>query len=103
MRKCRIFSCGHTDGGCCADCDLSQCKNRCKNSPERCNCIGPDNPPERKKQFDSKHMLELAQSGLLYTEIAEIMGCSVTTVNWNLNRMGYFRQPRRRKADESDG
>ena len=103
MRKCQIYRCVIEDGNCCADCNRFNCTSRCMNSPDRCKCVGDTYPPQTTHSLRMKKMLELAQSGLPYADIAKSLGCSVKAVNANLNRMGYFRHPGRRKADELDG
>ena len=98
MRVCLIWKCSSTgDRRCCADCDRV-CPSRCMNHPDRCKCWGNETPTQqhrRKDSIDPAKILELAQQGLTYKEIAAQVGRKPGTVQWHLGRMGYYRRERR--------
>lgn len=103
MRKCKVYNCLRTLGGCCADCDVRYCVARCLNHPDRCNVWESEEARARRKRRsrvtpeEAARMVGLARTGLPYRQIAERTGFPLSTVQYTLGRMGYRRYE---EADE---
>lgn len=99
MRHCKIAppSCTRPGAPCCADCKDKACPSRCLNNPGHCGCWEGAPPvrlsggKKRTSQLRTDKMLELHKQGLLQREIAQRMGCSVSTVSAALRKMGVKR------------
>ena len=97
MRLCKIapLSCLRPGRPCCKGCEIQDCPARCRNSPDRCNCVG-DGPPPRKRSegkgrsrsLDWDEIARLRGLGLTIAQIAERIPCSQGSVCNTLKKMG---------------
>ena len=97
MRPCKIapLSCLRPGRPCCKDCEIQDCPARCRNSPDRCNCVGDGPPPGRRakgkgggRYLDWDEIARLRGLGLTIAQIAERMDCSIQAVSDALKKMG---------------
>lgn len=98
-RICTVATCV-LDGSkrCCADCSEKGCKGRCLNHPSRCGVWAKPGGPigrGRKQTYDREQVLALVASGMKHADVAEAVGCAISTVSDILRR-----EARRRERSE---
>lgn len=98
VKVCTIYNCSYTgDRRCCVDCGKN-CLNRCLNHPDRCKCWADEEARkqgQRKGSVSSERVLELADAGYSYGQIATKMSISIGAVGYHLQKMGYSRKGKR--------
>lgn len=103
MRLCATYRCKKSHGGCCADCLEQDCPERCLNAPDRCRCW-VEGPPRQQYQrgpaVDVDRIVALGRTGMLYAEIAKVVGCTTATVQKHLNAAGIRRYNKGGKSHE---
>lgn len=94
MIECKIYHCRMTGSDlCCTYCDRrSKCLNRCENHPDRCGVWREGGEVKRRSkphcQYDPKEIVALYKQGLTCEQVAEKIGCGLSTVSLALRRAG---------------
>lgn len=97
---CTIYKCRNCPGNpCCAQCDATECVDRCKNHPDRCkvwtrarglqSSAKPRGP--RKPPVDPAEAVRLYHEGFTLVEIGEKLGITDTHVGKLLRKSGICR------------
>ena len=96
MRVCTITKCKALNAWrCCADCEIGDCQARCKNHPDRCQCV------KTEVEVSVEEMIKLAEAGLTNAAIGLRLGCSTDWVNKLLRRAGYRRTKPKTGGEEN--
>lgn len=103
MIKCKTYNCpAWMDWRCCVECDRTNCSKRCQNHPDRCRNFHTEEetPKSGGRVYDHEQILSMAKRGMTNNQIAEVLGCSETTVANALAKAGFYRIKR---GDGHDG